>query len=236
MCTVTYLPKTKGEYILTSSRDERTLRSPALHPKEYLLEETALVFPKDTLAGGSWIAYSETRTTCLLNGGFIKHVSTPPYKKSRGLVLLDYFSFPNIKRFKANYDFNNIEPFTLVVIEPEGLFEFRWDGTQSFITQLNKDSPHIWSSVTLYSDEVILKRKNWFTSWLVSNTQHKTESIRLFHNIAGEGDIENDILMNRNDFMRTVSITTIERKTSGITMIYEDLITKSSTNIELLLT
>jgi uncharacterized protein with NRDE domain len=227
MCTVTYLPKPNGEYILTSSRDEKIVRPAATVPQCYTIGEKSIVFPKDPTAGGSWIAYAGKKTVCLLNGGFKKHISNPPYKKSRGLVVLDYFSFDTIKEFASDYNFSGIEPFTLVIIESSDLFEFRWDGVQPFVIKLNAGLPYIWSSVTLYSDEVILKRKSWFQSWLSFNIPYEKESIRLFHRNAGEGDKENDILMNRDNFMKTVSITSIEKKISSIEMIYEDLINKS---------
>ncbi|HWZ21081.1 MAG TPA: NRDE family protein, partial [Cytophagaceae bacterium] len=87
MCTVTYLPKPNGEYILTSSRDEKIVRPAAAVPQCYTIGGKSIVFPKDPTAGGSWIAYAGEKTVCLLNGGFKKHISNPPYKKSRGLVV-----------------------------------------------------------------------------------------------------------------------------------------------------
>jgi len=227
MCTVTYLPKPNGEYILTSSRDEKIVRPAAAVPQCYTIGGKSIVFPKDPTAGGSWIAYAGEKTVCLLNGGFKKHISNPPYKKSRGLVVLDYFSFEDIKKFETNYDFFGIEPFTLVIIESNDLYEFRWNGIQTVVSKLNADLPHIWSSVTLYTDEVILKRKTWFQSWLSSNVQYSKENIILFHKNAGEGDKENDVLMNRNSFMMTVSITSIEKSGPVMKMVYEDLINNS---------
>ncbi len=233
MCTVTYLPKSNNEYILTSSRDEATARPSAVLPKEYSIDGKIIIFPKDPVGGGSWIAYSESRTACLLNGAFKKHKHNPPYKKSRGLVLLDYFSFADLNTFTSNYNFSKIEPFTLVIIEPLGLFELRWDGAQTFIEKLDSNKPLIWSSSTLYSDEIISKRKTWFSSWLNSNPKYSTEGIRSFHTLGGEGDKENDFLMNRNNLLLTISLTSVVKKTSGIEMVYEDLTNKSSIIIAL---
>ncbi|MBK6665833.1 MAG: NRDE family protein [Saprospiraceae bacterium] len=71
MCTVSYMP-TKSGFILTSSRDESKVRK-ALPPATYHLHGQDLVFPKDILAGGTWIAASERgQVACLLNGAFDK--------------------------------------------------------------------------------------------------------------------------------------------------------------------
>jgi uncharacterized protein with NRDE domain len=234
MCTVTYLPKNNGDYILTSSRDEKVMRPSALMPQEYFISGKKIIFPKDPTAGGSWIAYAENRTACLLNGGFEKHTSAPPYKRSRGLVLLDYFSYSDVKAFTTNYNFNGIEPFTLIIIQSNGLFELRWNEHIITILELDSDTPYIWSSVTLYTEEIILKRKNWFQIWLSRNYNYDLKTIRHFHRHAGDGDVENSIQMNRANFMKTVSITSIEKKPASIHMVHEDLISNFLSSKDLL--
>ncbi len=220
---------------MTSSRDEKIIRPVAVLPQEYYVNGKKIIFPKDPVAGGSWIAYAENRTACLLNGGFKKHISAPPYKRSRGLVLLDYFSYSDVQDFTDKYDFNGIEPFTLIIIQANGLFELRWDEERISIRQLDAHTPHIWSSVTLYSEEIILKRKTWFQIWLSTNYKYDIENIRYFHRHAGEGDVENNVLMNRNDFMRTVSITTVEKTPHFMHMVHEDLLNKHLSSKELVL-
>ena len=54
MCTVTYIPTGKGAF-LTSNRDERTDRAPA-EPPITRYAPAPLTYPKDTQAGGTWIA------------------------------------------------------------------------------------------------------------------------------------------------------------------------------------
>lgn len=228
MCTVTYLPNPNGNYILTSSRDETIIRS-ALPPEEYKVHGKNILFPKDPKAGGTWIAYAENRTACLLNGAFHKHISTPPYKKSRGLVLLDYFTYSYILEFINRYDFTGIEPFTLIIIEDSKLFELRWDESKIHIAEQDASIAHIWSSVTLYSEKNIVKRNSWFKIWLSSNIYFSSEAIRQFHKTAGEGDPKNDVLMNRNDILRTVSITTIEKNADTMLFMHEDLLHNSFT-------
>ena len=91
MCTVTFYPN-NNEYILTSSRDEVKYR-PTLPPKRYNINNQEITFPKDEVAGGTWIATNNnTKTVCLLNGAFERHQRKESYSRSRGLILLESFS------------------------------------------------------------------------------------------------------------------------------------------------
>ena len=75
MCTVSYLPLSQTDYILTSNRDE-TVERPVCFPiNQYLIGERTVYFPKDQQAGGTWIATTgDSVTLCLLNGGFEPHL------------------------------------------------------------------------------------------------------------------------------------------------------------------
>ena len=88
MCTVTFLPLSKTDFILTSSRDIPFSREKASHPKQYVEDGVKLWYPKDGKAGGSWIGTSsKNRLICLLNGGYVYHKPLTSYKKSRGLIV-----------------------------------------------------------------------------------------------------------------------------------------------------
>jgi len=97
------------------------------------------------------------------------------------------------------------------------------------------DIPHIWSSVTLYDEHTILKRAGWFRDWLSMNPSPSQEDILLFHQFSGDGDLHNDLLMNRNNQVFTVSITSAAISTSMVNLRYIDLIHQQSSmqNIEL---
>src|SRR6476620_3920231 len=117
MCTVTYIPSGEKKF-LTSNRDEKTFRKKALPPQIYLREEVRLIYPKDGDAGGSWIALNENgNTAVLLNGGFEKHVSKHPYRKSRGLVFIDIIKHISPSEYFLNDDLFGIEPFTIIILE-----------------------------------------------------------------------------------------------------------------------
>ena len=235
MCTVSYLPLPGEGFIITSTRDEKSLRKPALTPEKYDIHDEQVYFPRDTDAGGTWIAtLPGGHTLCLLNGGFVIHESSPPYRRSRGLVLLDFYRYNDVAGFRDQYDFKGIEPFTLLIRNYHGtapgvagpLFdELRWDGEQVHHTPLNPELPAIWSSVTLYSAEVISQRKQWFEQWLAGHPEFTVGSAVNFHKTAGTGgNIQNDILMNRDNEVRTVSITSILRDPLRYEYYYEDVI------------
>ena len=223
MCTVTYLPTPSG-FILTSNRDEALVRKPASTPEMVSLGGGEVLFPRDGEAGGTWVATSDnSRTVCLLNGAFHRHKHQPPYRKSRGLVVLDFFKTASAQEFNQHYDLEGIEPFTLLVVEQRQLFEFRWDGQQKFFKPLDARQPHIYCSATLYTPEVVAMRQKWFAAWLEKHPVFNTPGILSFHLFAGEGDENTQVRMSIYGIVKTVSITCIEMKEDLQVMYYSDL-------------
>jgi len=223
VCTVSYLPLGNNEFLLTSNRDE----TPKRQPQELFLDENkGLLYPKEPNHGGTWICVSsDNRVLCLLNGAFEKHKHEPPYKKSRGLVVLDFFEYKNAPDFFDNYAFDKIEPFTMVLFDQGKLYDFRWDGLQKHIKPLDASKPHIWSSSTLYPQAIKNLRQQWFDEWAAKQNGFNSEAILHFHENAGADDIENDLIMNRNNgIVCTVSITHVVKRNSNIEIIYKDRI------------
>ncbi|HLK27513.1 MAG TPA: NRDE family protein [Puia sp.] len=223
MCTVSFIP-VNDKVIITSNRDEKHWRSPAIIPQFYKMKTGSVLFPRDADAGGTWFAVHENGNVVIfLNGGFVKHEPDPPYRKSRGVVLLDLIDIESPIDFFQKTDLKNIEPFTAVIFDDEKLFECRWDGEKKYQQRLDAKRSHIWSSVTLYDEEIIHKRKKWFESWALKNPFPSQDDILHFHQFAGDGDKHNDLLMNRNEFVFTVSITSIEMTEQGGIMKYVDV-------------
>lgn len=223
MCTVSFIPGNQRCF-LTSNRDEKMIRGLAIPPRFYTHDQQVLLYPKDADAGGTWIAMQDNGTAAvLLNGGFVKHSSKPPYVKSRGLVMLDVLSAPDPLHTLTQYPLMGVEPFTIVLLQKGKLFEIRWDGSKVWHTALDERKPHIWSSVTLYDSAMIRKRENWFSDWLKENPAPDQKSILHFHQFTGEGNRHLDLCMNRNNSLLTVSITSMEITCSGGRMQYQDL-------------
>jgi hypothetical protein len=223
MCTVTFIRSADKIYI-TSNRDEKHWRSSAFPPTLYPFPSGKLLFPKDGDAGGTWIAAHENGNAIVfLNGGFVRHQPMPPYRKSRGLVLLDLLDSINpVLGFKL-MTLQQIEPFTAVIWNTGQLFECRWDGAKKHVTELNDSEPHIWSSVTLYDEAVVAKRNSWFRKWLQQHAEPAPADLLHFHQFTGDGDAHNDLLMNRNGQVFTVSVTQLVLTDEGTHMHYLDL-------------
>ena len=167
MCTVTYLPLNHQSWLLTSNRDESPLR-PALIPAVYEAgQDNRLLYPMDPLAGGTWIAVSgKARAGCVLNGAFERHDRKPPYRKSRGLILLDLFAHNDVDVFFRDYDLDNIEPFTMVVINDARVYDFRWDRTTGDIFLCLIAQSRNYGHRQHYTPmSGVEKRHRWFEDW-----------------------------------------------------------------------
>ena len=147
MCTVSFV-NSNGRIIITSNRDEQVLR-PALAPKNYLVNQKKIIFPKDPKAGGTWYAVDEhANVLVLLNGADEKHHSSPPYRRSRGLILLDIFGSESAISAWEKIDLSNIEPFTLVLFQDQQLYQLRWNGSCKEVKKLNKKKNNVgWSVI-----------------------------------------------------------------------------------------
>ena len=223
MCTVTFIPSKEGIF-LTSNRDEKHWRSAATAPEVYALTTGRIIFPKDGDAGGSWIAIHENgNAVVFLNGGFVFHQSQPPYRRSRGLILLDLINHDSPFQSFRDISLEEIEPFTAVIWESDQLYECRWDGKNKFCKNLPADKPHIWSSATLYDEGVASKRKSWFEEWMRKYPHPSQDAIINFHQFTGDGDVHNDLMMNRDGKVFTVSVTSAFIGAQRVLMKYLDV-------------
>jgi hypothetical protein len=232
MCTVSYTPGTERT-LLVSNRDERMSRKPAMAPAWYLVNNRRLLFPKDGEAGGSWIGMNETNCAAvLLNGAWTAHQHHPPYAASRGTVLLTALSDQDPFYCIRHYPLAGIEPFTLILLQDQRLEEYRWDGKNLSEKHLPSNEPHIWASVTLYDETVIAKRKKWFQHFLQQTNNPGLDAVMDFHRFAGDGDAANDLCMNRENELCTVSITAIDISFDSGSMIYLDMLNNQRHTIQ----
>jgi hypothetical protein len=226
VCTVTYLPVNNNSYILTHNREERSVRKQALPPKRYLVNDVSIYYPKDAEANGTWIAMSGCAfSLCLLNGGFVAHESKPPYAKSRGQIILDFFKFKDVDKMCVEYDFTNIEPFTLIILLQQNkkisLFEIVWNGIKICNTKIDEAKPQMWSSSTLYTPTDRVQRKKWFDEWVENNKNFTQKDIVNFHHYAPTDKDAEGFIIDRNKGEKiTVSLTSIENFENEICTIY----------------
>lgn len=224
MCTVSFV-SSNGKTIITSNRDEKTIRPSAIPPKNYILKGKNIIFPKDLKAGGTWFAVDETGTILvLLNGTNEKHKVELSYRKSRGLVVLDIISSLSPKDFWEEINLEKIEPFTLVLFQNNELFQLSWNGNNKEKTLLENTKNYVWSSSTLYSSEIRKKRSTWFYTFLEKNPAISETKMLHFHRHTEAENQENGLVINRNNEMKTLSITQSVIEKNKVTTLHCDLI------------
>lgn len=222
MCTVTFIPF-RDSIFLTSNRDENPSRQARGLISSHTPGHQAIHYPVDEVSGGSWIALADNgRAVCLLNGAYKSFDPVPPYRLSRGQVVLSAVTAEHSLEFFNGFDLAGIAPFTLLVYEDHWLAQWIWDGERKYLESLPVDQPRIWSSVTLYPQEVRAWRNSLFEKWIGERDAYDREAIISFHLLAN-GDTDNDFVMNRQNRVKTLSITNIELREHSGSILHLDL-------------
>ncbi|WP_372937737.1 NRDE family protein [Seonamhaeicola sp.] len=228
MCTVTFIPKSNNDFILTSNRDEAPNRISS-SPNFYKIQGVKTLFPKDKLSGGTWIGISEkNRLVCVLNGGFKTHKRKEKYRKSRGIVAQDFMIATCISSYIRAYNLDDIEPFTIVIVDWNNnlkLTELVWDGNKKHTSELALE-PKLWSSSTLYNENMKAERQQWFNDFKANNNFNAYSLIK-FHKEGGNKNLDYGVLIDRG-FVKTTSITQVEKQRDTVVMFHENL--QNSTN------
>jgi hypothetical protein len=223
MCTVSFV-STNRKTIITSNRDEQVVRL-AIEPKKYSINNKQLFFPKDPKAGGTWFVADKSGTILvLLNGADEKHIQKPSYQRSRGIIVLDMISSDSPIDFWSEINLENVESFTLVLFQNEKLYQLRWNEIEKSKIELDTSKCHIWSSSTLYPKEIREKRAQWFFDFLDSKPTISETNLFNFHRNTENENTENGLVINRNDKLKTLSITQVVVQNEEVTLSYSDLI------------
>lgn len=237
MCTVSYF-KDKEQVTLTSNRDEQMSRPTALAPQKTVINGITMYYPVDPLSEGTWFCVKESGDVLiLLNGANEKHISQPPYRKSRGLVLLDLAKTADLIQTWSNISLDKIEPFTVVAYSNRTLVQLRWNSQVKSLLHLDANLPYIWSSATLYTPEAQQMRKQWFFDFI--NRHHgkpNTNDLLDFHTKTAPTDTHNGLIINRNETMRTQSVTQCNLQTDQFKLSYYDVKTHQTSVIKASLT
>lgn len=157
MCTVTFVPTEEG-FVFSSNRDEDPQRA-AQNLVEDERGDLKVYFPQDKGASGTWFAYSNAdQFACVLNGAFEPHQRKEFYTMSRGIMALAYFDYTTIDEFINTFNFEGMEPFTLILYNKGDFKELKWDEVELHVRSLSVQDIHLWSSATLYNQEWWLDR------------------------------------------------------------------------------
>lgn len=222
MCLVSLIPLQDG-CILSSNRDEYLDRD-AKEVVSELINDQKIWYPKDT-AGGSWIILAENnRAICLLNGAKDNHKRVLPYRLSRGVMMKEFFTYDHSVSFFEHFDFWNIEPFTMIIVEGmDHRYEFRWDGNTKHIRELSPNDIHIWSSSTLYDKESQVRREMMLRSSL-KDTSEDHSSIKQAHLVKDENDLSKGLYVKLGDIVETISHTQVIIQKNKSQLIYHNLL------------
>ncbi|WP_269237583.1 NRDE family protein [Flavobacterium flavigenum] len=224
MCTVSFINNNQT-VIITSNRDEKVIRPNAIPPGNYICGDKNIIYPKDPKAGGTWFAADANGTILvLLNGGIIKHEVQFLYRKSRGVIALDIIGSNSPIHFWHQINLEDIEPFTVVLYQDKKLYELIWDGILKRTKLLDETQNYIWSSVTLYSDEIRKKRSGWFAKFLKDKKEISPLDMMHFHKNTEGDDCENGLIINRENVLKTVSITQVSIQQNKSVIEYHDLL------------
>ena len=227
MCTVSFVCS-KDKIIITSNRDEKIIRPSAIPPKNYTLNGKNIIYPKDSKAGGTWFVVDENGTVLvLLNGADEKHQVQVQYRKSRGQIVLEMISSASPMDFWNEIDLENIEPFTLVLFQDKQLFQLRWNGIKKSTIVLETDKNYVWSSSTLYPKTIREQRAIWFYSFLEVNPEITEAKMLHFHRYTENDNDENGLVINRNDELKTLSITQSVIEKNKVMIRYLDLMAEN---------
>lgn len=231
MCTLTYIPL-KGGFSLTHNRDERMDRASSNSFQKEVICGHEVYFPQDLEAKGTWFAHNTSATLCILNGGSSHYNPKPPYRHSRGLVLLHFFKYKSVEAFYKSYNFTDLEPFTLIIAQNKALYKLVHDHERTNLQPLNPLKAHIWSSTRLYTPKIRAKREGWFSNWLKAHPTANKEEILDFHLNGGEGNPEYDFRMSRWGLLKTVSITQLYQKTNLNQLYYHNFESGATDTLE----
>lgn len=230
MCTVSFL-RSSEKVLITSNRDEHISRKAPLVPIQEIVQDTPVIYPKDALAGGTWFAMNTYgMVTVLLNGAFNNHTRKPPYRLSRGLIVLDIISKDAPVAYAQQLSLSGIEPFTLIIFDTAQLLELRWDGSKKHWKSLDMDQGHIWSSWTLYDQAAQNERRQLFEDFLKTNHKFQQESVRSFHQ-ENHGNSENGFVIDRKNGLKTLSVTQAVIGKKELTLDHLDLDSKQLNSV-----
>lgn len=143
MCTVSFLPHSRGFY-LGMNRDELLTR-PAAHPPRLIAHKGVTAIHPGEPEGGTWIGISEHGIClALVNWHAVPQVAAGKLV-SRGIIiprLLPTRSLEELRSELMDMHLCNTAPFRLIALalHERRLIEVRWDGRQI------EEVPHAWEA------------------------------------------------------------------------------------------
>jgi hypothetical protein len=129
----------------------------------------------------------------------------------------------NMLLFFKNILLDEIEPFSVVLFENKKLYRLTWNGMYRSVTQLLSQTSYIFSSATLYSDDVQHRRRQWLYNYLQQTKEVNSHSVLNFHTAYNVEDKENGLIIERPESCSTLSISQALVSDDAIQLTHVDL-------------
>jgi len=245
MCTVSFLPRPDGGYLLATNRDESPRRAPARPPelRQFATHGTpsqdaaSVLSPIDGEAGGTWVALDDRgRALCLLNGDR-PGLPAPLEAPSRGLLVSELMQRATLDSVLSALRQRRArgrlleKAFKLLVVEPgddrQGArcAHLEWDGTEVRLVAQHT-GPFALVSSSFDPEGVAARRERSFRS-LAALAQADEAKVRqaqaLFHASHQAGAPAGDaysVCMHRAEAC-TVSFTQVVVEARSASMGYQ---------------
>ena len=222
MCTVSFLPSSKGFY-LAMNRDEKRDRRAALPPDVVELERHRAIFPREP-TGGTWISANDAGVCfALLNW---HRIEDKPKNDtlSRGLVvkaLVAKFTANEIATALKKLPVRKLRPFRLIAIVPRErrVIEWRWNLQRLAIRNYEWQRQH-WFSSGFDERRAEVERQRVCNAAMVQQSATSLMSLRQLHRSHSPKQGPFSICMHRSD-AATVSYTEVTVSNQRATMRYK---------------
>ena len=209
MCILSIVKLEQG-IVITSNRDEKRSRKNSLAPEIIRLGERKAIIARDAQAQGTWMLTDNLgRTAVLLNGAFESHIPTPPYRESRGIILMNLFQEENFKSAFLFYNLENIEPFQVIYLDTDQAFQCVWDGNQKHFFTIGLSTPQVFFSPTLYTKEQQAEKRKHFFKTLTEIGSMDASQLLEFHSNQNINSLDLNFFMNR-EHQITKSVSQVE--------------------------
>jgi hypothetical protein len=145
MCTVVFISKQDGGYLLGHNRDESTRRRKGQPPNESRRDGTLFISPRDPEGGGTWIGVNQFGLSlCVLNAVQAASIQRPTNPKSRGMIAWDLLHLSSADAIERHLNhfvdlLQSVRAFQLVVAEPEREGKAGHDGDAPFVHRFSWD-------------------------------------------------------------------------------------------------
>ncbi|HPE58208.1 MAG TPA: NRDE family protein [Bacteroidales bacterium] len=222
---LSYIPLENGQYILTQNRDESIMRPNSTPPIKKQVGGVSVVYPVDPQGWGTWLGVSSAgHAAALINGGLQPHKHHPPYRHSRGLIIPAFLTSFDFEFFYRNYDFSDLEPFTMLLIDKDRLFEIIKTEDSIQLKEHDPGKPLFRLSYQLYPEDSINERSLHFYRWYYKH-KHLNENEVLNYHLANKYELPE---IPKNDtgkhILKTVSITQAVKKGNKFRMNFYDAV------------